>query len=321
VTSPLAVLAVTGGIALLTGGGELLVRGAVSLAQRLRVSTAIIGLTIVAIGASMPEMSVSLLAAAGGQPDIAVGNVDGSNIFNVAAILGLAAAIRPLTVHMSAVRLEWPFMFVTMAVALLLARDGAVDRLEGAFLLVSFTVFTAFMVRIARREVSAKDVDEIRAAVAGFAPTAVVSPTLRDVASVVAGVALLAGGARALIAGGTTLADIVGISERVVGLTVAAVGTSLPELAASLIAARRGQADIALANVLGSNIFNVLGVLGTVSVITPQAVHRSIITSDLWWMVGTSLLLFPLMLSGRRVGRGEGIVLLAVYGVYLSTLR
>jgi cation:H+ antiporter len=321
VTSPLAVLAVTGGIALLTGGGELLVRGAVSLAQRLRVSTAIIGLTIVAIGTSMPEMSVSLLAAAGGQPDIAVGNVVGSNIFNVAAILGLAAAIRPLTVHMSAVRLEWPFMFVTMAVALLLARDGAVDRLEGAFLLVSFTVFTAFMVRIARREVSAKDVDEIRAAVAGFAPTAVVSPTLRDVASVVAGVALLAGGARALIAGGTTLADIVGISERVVGLTVAAVGTSLPELAASLIAARRGQADIALANVLGSNIFNVLGVLGTVSVITPQAVHRSIITSDLWWMVGTSLLLFPLMLSGRRVGRGEGIVLLAVYGVYLSTLR
>jgi cation:H+ antiporter len=315
------VLAVAGGIALLTGGGELLVRGAVSLAQRLRVSTAVIGLTLVAIGTSMPEMSVSVLAAAGRQPDIAVGNVVGSNIFNVAAILGLAAAIRPLTVHMSAVRLEWPFMFVTMAVALLLARDGAIDRLEGAFLLVSFTVFTAFMVRIARREVSVKDVDEIRAAVAGFTPTAAVSRTLRDVASVVAGVALLAGGARALIVGGTTLADVVGISERVVGLTVAAVGTSLPELAASLIAARRGQADIALANVLGSNIFNVLGVLGTVSVITPQAVHPGIIASDLWWMVGTSLLLFPLMLTGRRVGRGEGIVLLAVYGVYLSTLR
>jgi len=321
VTPPLAVLAVAGGIALLTGGGELLVRGAVSLAQRLRVSTAVIGLTLVAIGTSMPEMSVSVLAAAGRQPDIAVGNVVGSNIFNVAAILGLAAAIRPLTVHMSAVRLEWPFMFVTMAVALLLARDGAIDRLEGAFLLVSFTVFTAFMVRIARREVSVKDVDEIRAAVAGFTPTAAVSRTLRDVASVVAGVALLAGGARALIVGGTTLADVVGISERVVGLTVAAVGTSLPELAASLIAARRGQADIALANVLGSNIFNVLGVLGTVSVITPQAVHPGIIASDLWWMVGTSLLLFPLMLTGRRVGRGEGIVLLAVYGVYLSTLR
>ena len=320
-TPPLAVLAVAGGIALLTGGGELLVRGAVSLAQRLRVSTAVIGLTLVAIGTSMPEMSVSVLAAAGRQPDIAVGNVVGSNIFNVAAILGLAAAIRPLTVHMSAVRLEWPFMFVTMAVALLLARDGAIDRLEGAFLLVSFTVFTAFMVRIARREVSVKDVDEIRAAVAGFTPTAAVSRTLRDVASVVAGVALLAGGARALIVGGTTLADVVGISERVVGLTVAAVGTSLPELAASLIAARRGQADIALANVLGSNIFNVLGVLGTVSVITPQAVHPGIIASDLWWMVGTSLLLFPLMLTGRRVGRGEGIVLLAVYGVYLSTLR
>jgi cation:H+ antiporter len=310
------VLAVAGGIALLAGGGELLVRGAVSLAQRLRVSTAVIGLTIVAIGTSMPEMSVSLLAA-GGQPDIAVGNVVGSNIFNVAAILGLAAVIQPLTVHMSAVRLEWPFMFVTMAVALLLARDGAVDRLDGAFLLVSFTVFTAFMVRIARREVSAKDVGQIRAAVAGFAPTAVV----RDVASVVAGAALLAGGAHALIAGGTALADIVGISERVVGLTVAAVGTSLPELAASLIAARRGQADIALANVFGSNIVNVLGVLGTVSVITPQVVHRSIIASDLWWMVGTPLLLFPLMLSGRRVGRSEGIALLAVYGVYLSTLR
>jgi cation:H+ antiporter len=317
----LAALAVAGGIALLGGGGELLVRGAVGLAQRLRVSTAVIGLTVVAVGTSMPEMSVSLFAAAAGQPDIAVGNVVGSNIFNVAGILGVAALVLPLTVHMSAVRQEWPFMFVTMAIALVLARDGAIDRLEGGFLLIAFTVFTAYMVRIARREVSDEDAAELRAAVAGFTPQAAVSRTLRDVAAVIAGVALLAGGARALIVGGTALAEIVGISERVIGLTVAAVGTSLPELAASLIAARRGQTDIALANVLGSNIFNVLGVLGTVSLITPQAVHRGIIASDLWWMVGTSLLLFPLMLTGRRVGRLEGLVLLGVYAVYLFTLR
>jgi cation:H+ antiporter len=212
-------------------------------------------------------------------------------------------------------------MFVTMAIALLLGRDGTVDRLEGGFLLIALTGFTAYMVRIARREVSAEDAAEIRTAVTSLMPRAAVSRTLRDVAGVVVGVALLAGGARALIAGGTTLAEVVGISERVVGLTVAAVGTSLPELAASVIAARRGQTDIALANVLGSNIFNVLGVLGTVSLITPQRVHPSIVGSDLWWMVGTSLVLLPLMLTERRIRRGEGLLLLAVYAVYLSTLR
>lgn len=296
-------------------------RSAVSLAQRLQVSPAMIGLTVVAIGTSMPEMSVSMLAAAGGQPDIAVGNVVGSNIFNVAAILGLSAMIRPVAVHMSAVRLEWPFMFGTTAIAALLARDGIVGRIDGAILLIAFTGFTVYMVRIARRDVTAKDADALRAAIAAFTPRAGVRRTLRDAALLVAGVALLAVGARALITGGTVLAVFVGVSERVVGLTVAAVGTSLPELAASLIAARRGQVDIALANVLGSNIFNLLGVLGSVSLLTPQVVHPDIVASDLWWMVGTSILVLPLMLTGRRVGRLEGLLLLTVYGTYLWTLR
>ncbi len=321
VSPGVAALAAAGGIVLLTGGGELLVRGAVSFARRLRVSTAVIGLTIVAVGTSMPEMSVSLLAAVGKQPDIAVGNAVGSNIFNVAVIVGLTATLRPLAVHMSAVRLEWPFLFVTAAAALLLARDGVLDRLEGGFLVISFVAFTAYMLRTARRDVTAADVDEIGAAVDGFTPRGSASRTLRDAASVIAGVALLAAGARALILGGTAIAEFVGITERVVGLTVAAAGTSLPELTASLVAVRRGLTDIALANVLGSNIFNVLGVLGSVSVIAPQAVHPRIIASDLWWMVGTSLLLLPVMVTGGRIGRAEGVLLLAVYGVYLATLR
>jgi cation:H+ antiporter len=320
VTVAIAVVAVAAGIALLAGGGEVLVRGAVSLARALGVSTAVIGLTVVAVGTSMPELSVSLFAGIGHQPDIAIGNIVGSNIFNIAVILGLASLFLPLTVHMSAVRLEWPVMFVTAALFLLLARDGVIDRLEGGFFLVMLVGFTAYVVRLARTEVTPGDEAEIRTALERLAPRSRVRRLALDSLAVVGGLVMLVVGARSLILGGTEIAETIGVSQRVIGLTVAAAGTSLPELSTSLVAARRGQADIALANVLGSNIFNVLGIVGPVSMVTPQVVNPRFIASDNWWMLGLSLLLLPFMLTGRRITRWEGLVLLLGYIAYLTSL-
>ncbi|MDH3289676.1 MAG: calcium/sodium antiporter [Gemmatimonadota bacterium] len=313
-------LVTAGGIALLVVGGELLVRGAVSIARLARVSTAVIGLTIVAIGTSAPELAVSLTAAVSGQPDIAVGNVVGSNIFNVTVILGVASLLLPLTVHMTAVRLEWPFMVAAAGLFLILARDGRIDRLEGGFFLFSLVAFLAYVVRASRLEINATAQREFADSVDALTLRTTGRRAIIDFVSVLAGLGILVLGAKMLVGGGTGLARLAGISDRVIGLTIAAAGTSLPELATSIVAARRGQPDIALANVLGSNIFNVLGILGIVALVTPQTVHPAIVSSDNWWMVGTALLLFPLMLSGRRIARWEGAVLLVAYAVYLRTL-
>ncbi|MDH3497323.1 MAG: calcium/sodium antiporter [Gemmatimonadota bacterium] len=308
------------GIGVLTAGGEALVRGAVSLAKLLRVSTAVVGLTLVAMGTSMPELAVSLLAGLEGRADIAVGNVVGSNIFNIAVIVGLSALIVPLMVHMTAVRLEWPFMFVTSFLFLLLARDGVIDRLEGAFFLIGLVGFTAWMIRVARTEIQPADAAELEAAVTPLLVHPSGRRVLLDVGFVVLGLVLLVAGARVLVHGAVTLADLAGFSERSIGLTIVAAGTSMPELATSLVAARRKQPDIALANVIGSNIFNIAGILGLVSVITPQAVHPQIVASDTWWMVGAALLLWPFMRTGMRISRREGLVLLTGYAVYLWLL-
>ncbi|MDH4042847.1 MAG: calcium/sodium antiporter [Gemmatimonadota bacterium] len=306
------------GIAALAAGGELLVRGAVSLARALRVSTAVIGLTVVAAGTSMPELAVSLFASLQGKADIAVGNVVGSNIFNVAAILGIAALLAPMVVHLTAVRLEWPVMAIVSVGFLLLARDGIIDRLEGGVLLVVLIGFTTYMIRLARRHTTPEDAAAFATSVDGW--TGQGRRLAVDLGLVAGGVILLVGGAQVLVRGAATLATAAGLSERVVGLTIVAAGTSMPELAASLVAARRKQAGIALANVIGSNIFNLAGILGLVSVVTPQRVNSAIIHSDNWWMVGFAIVLFPIIRSGMRIGRGEGAVLLAAYGVYLALL-
>lgn len=276
------VLLIALGFALLTGGGELLVRGAVGLARLARLSTAVIGLTVVALGTSMPELAVSLLAALEGRSDLAIGNVVGSNIFNVAVIVGLSAVILPLAVHMTAVKIEWPFMITVSFLVLLLARDGAIDRTEGTFLVVALIAFTAYMVRASRREVSAAEEREFAESLEGKTIRSATRDLTVQTGLLVIGIALLVGGARILVLGAIELAELAGWSNRVIGLTIVAAGTSLPELATSVVAARRGQSDIALANVIGSNIFNLLGILGVVALVTPQTVHPDIIRSDLW---------------------------------------
>ena len=308
------------GLILLTGGAEWLVRGAVGLARLMRVTPAVIGLTIVAVGTSLPELVVSLVAQLQGRPDVATGNVIGSNIFNIAVILGLCALLTPLRVHGTALRIEWPFMFVTGFAALLLARDGVLDRLEGAALLLSFVLFTIYMVRLARTEVKGRELEEIEAEVEAFSGGARWRSAVRDALWVGGGIAALAAGAPLLVRGAVILAEWAGLSERVIGLTIIAAGTSLPELATSAVASYRKQSEIALANVIGSNIFNVLGVIGVVALIQPVPVSPALAGSDMWWMLGFSLLLLPIMHTGMRVGRTEGALLLAAYVVYLWRL-
>jgi cation:H+ antiporter len=308
------------GLVLLAGGGEGLVRGATTLARLAGVTPAVIGLTVVAMGTSLPELVVSVLASVEGRPDIAVGNVVGSNLFNVGAVLGVAALVAPLVVHGSAVRLEWPVMFVVSWLGLLLMRDGVVDRLEGGFFLTALVVFTAYTVRVGRVAV----VDEEAAEFSAEIETRTLRGRAREfgvaAALVLGGMGLLVVGGQVLVNGAVVLARLAGWSERVIGLTIVAGGTSAPELAASVVAAVRGRTDVALANVIGSNIFNILGILGTGALILPLQVAPGIVGSDAWWMIGAAGMLLPVMLTGRRISRPEGAVLLAGYCVYLGFL-
>lgn len=306
------------GLVLLVFGGEALVRGASGLALLARVTPSVVGLTIVAAGTSMPELVVSTQAALAGSPGLAAGNVVGSNIFNIGAIVGLTAMLHSLRISGSTVRLEWPVMMLAALQLHLLARDGLVDRLEGAFLLVGLVVFVAYAVFVARQNPTpASDAETLTTA--SFGKIGGVALTL-NLSAVVLGIAVLAGGASALVSGAVSLATRFGVSETVIGLTVVAAGTSLPELMTSLVAARRGQDDIAIGNVVGSNIFNVLGILGTTALIHPVDVPDEIISRDDWWMIGASVLLFPLMKSGMRVTRLEGAVLFAGFCAYLVSL-
>ena len=319
-----AVLLVVVGLAFLAGGGEALVRAATTLAEIAGVSPAVIGLTVVAMGTSLPELTVSLFAALNGQPDIAVGNVVGSNIFNIAAALGVTAIIVALPVHGSAVRLEWPFMFLASCLCWLLSRDGLVDRVEGAFFVIAMALFTVYTVYVARRAIGATETREIAEQVEARdidARSGKGTPRLLVPLAVLAvGLVALVLGGRWLVDGASALARIAGMSDRVIALTIVAGGTGAPELATSLVAAFRGRTDVAVANMIGSNIFNILGILGVTAMVTSVPVSPQIVSGDMIWMIGTAVLLFPIMRSDGRITRLEGSVLLLAYVVYLVTL-
>jgi cation:H+ antiporter len=308
------------GLILLMGGADALVRGAASIARLARVTPAVIGLTIVAIGTSLPELAVALLARLKGLPDMAMGNVVGSNIFNIAVILGLPSLFVPLEAHRRTVRMELPFMFVSSCLALLLARDGVIDRTEGSFFVLSMILFTVFTVWLARREVAGQETAEFEAEVRSLTRPSRLQGAAVNIGLVVAGIAVLLLGAHWLVDGAVRLAKLAGMSERVIGLTIVAAGTGLPELATSIVAAMRGQTQMAVANVVGSNIFNILGTVGIISIVGPTRVAPALVSSDMWWMVAFTLALFPILRSGSRVVRGEGLILLAGYAVYLWRL-
>ena len=308
------------GLVCLVGGGEALVRGAGGIAMLAGITPAVVGLTIVAAGTSMPELVVSVQSALQGTPGIAMGNIVGSNIFNIAAILGVTAIIRPLRIQGNTVRFEWPVMMLAAFQFHLLGRDSRLDRLEGGFLFTAMAVFIAYVVWLARRNTTTSEKESFEEiATASFGRVGG-KAVFFNFAAVLLGVTLLAGGSTALVRGATGIAAALGVSNTIIGLTIVAAGTSMPEMVTSIVAARRGRDDIAVANVVGSNIFNVLAIGGITSMVRPVSVPSEITGRDDWWMLGASLLLFPLMKSGMRINRGEGAVLLTGFVLYMGLL-
>lgn len=316
----LAIIQVLAGLVILMIAGDYLVKGSVSIALLARVSTAVVGLTVVAMGTSLPELAVSLDAAGRGAVDLAYANIVGSCIFNVGVVLAIAVLIRPIPVTRHTLQFEYPVMFLVLIVGLLVARDRMVDRVEGAFFLVMLTLFTVFMIRLARRQVEREEAQELEKGVLRTARMSheTARAWLRSIVWIVVGAIGLAVGAELLVRGSVTVASSIGISERIIGLTVAAMGTSLPELAASVAAARRGELTIALSNVFGSNIFNILGVLGATSVVFRVPVNPMAASLDNWAMLAICAIVFPMMIWGKKLGRLDGVLLLTGFVAYMS---
>ena len=307
------------GLVALYFGAEWLVKGAGRLARAYGVSALVVGLTVVAAGTSAPELVVTLLAAVRGQSDVAMGNVVGSNIVNVGVVLGLAAIIRPLVVGMALVRREAPVMVGASVLLLLFARDGLIARWEAAVLLLAFAVYILLTIRLARREPAAverefAENEEAR----GIVPEA--APAWRNAALIAAGLCVLVVGAQLLVGSALYFSRALGVPELIVGVTVVAIGTSLPEIAASLVAAVRGEAEIVLGNVVGSNIFNILLILGAAAMARPVSVARPLLTFEIPVMIGAALLVLPLIYTGRRVERWEGVLLVAGYVAFTAVL-
>jgi cation:H+ antiporter len=314
----LALVAV--GVALLGFGADILVRGAVGLATLARISSAVIGLTIVAMGTSLPELTVGVTAALKGASDIGVGNIVGVNVFNVCVVLGVSAVIQPMRVHGNAVRLEWPFMFLGTFLLFLLARDGWLDRVEGAFFVTALLLFTIYVVRIGRTEVRGEEERDLEELVHLKTFGDRLRRVRPAVGLIVGGILLLILGGEVLMRGALALARTAGLTERLIGLTVVAFGTGTPEVATAIMAARRGQSELALGNVIGSNIVNILGILGITALIAPLRLEPAAVSRDIPWMLGFSLVLLPIMRRHSVIDRNEGAVLLVAYLGYLGLL-
>ncbi len=302
------------GLVLLYFGAEWLVKGSVCLAFRMGISPLAVGLTVVAFGTSAPELTVSTQAALDGIGDIAVANVVGSNSFNIAFILGLAALICPLQITRQLIRWDVPVMIAVSVLCLLLLWDRHLSRIEGAGLIAGIIFYTIWTFRQAKREPDSSLSDAV--------PLEITQKNLRlpwAIAYIVVGLILLVLGSKALIAGSLRFARNYGISEAVIGLTIVSAGTSLPELATSVVAAVRRQADIAVGNIVGSNIFNILAILGFSSLLKPYS-SPGLTSVDLFMMLGVAVLSLPLMRTGFKLTRWEGGVFLLCYGCYLYHL-
>lgn len=309
------------GVAILVAGAEALVRGASGLAKLAGLSPLVIGLTVVAFGTSSPELAVTIKSSLSGAGDLAIGNIAGSNIFNIAVILGISAMLCPLSVHLQVIRLDMPVMLVaSVFFSIFCLTGGVLDRWEGALLFTSVVVYTVFLVRMSRRESAA-----LKASVTDEStiPTSGKRGSLRawtQIFFILAGFVALVYGAKLLVENATTIARAYGWSEALIGLTIVAAGTSLPELATSVVAAFRKETDMAIGNIVGSNIFNVLCIGGVAGILKPVSVV-GIGRFDFLVMIGISALLLPLMWTGFKVARWEGFVLLACYAGYIFSMQ
>ena len=310
-------LSAAAGLVLLFGGGEFLVRGAVLVSRRLGLSPLLIGMTVVAWCTSAPELVVSLGAALEGRSDIAVGNVVGSNIFNILGVLGAAALITPIVVDPRAMRRDTVVMIVSAAALVFVAATGEITRVPAAALLIALLAYVVISYRSEARRPSlpSATLHENESA-----EIEVSGSVISGVAYLLGGLAALVIGSRLLVVGASDIARTLGVSEAVIGLSLVAVGTSLPELATSIIAALRKHADVAVGNVVGSNIFNILGILGVTALVKPIGIAEQIASVDVWIMLAASLALVPMLLWRGRLGRSTGGMLLLGYAAYLAVL-
>ncbi len=309
------VLILLAGLVLLVAGAEALVRGSSRFAAALGVTPLVIGLTLVAYGTSAPEMAVSVQAALSGRPAIALGNVIGSNIFNILAILGLSALVQPLVVHRSLVRRDVPVMIAVSILMYLMMLDGKLGRFDGGVLLFCAVAYTGIAIRAAKQH--PEDVPPVElpgAAGRGFAA--------KQILMALAGLGLLVLGSRWLVEGATAIARALSVSEMMIGLTIVAAGTSLPELATSMLATMRGHRDIAVGNVVGSNIFNIVGILGVAAVLAPGGIEvpRQSLRFDVPFAIAAAIACLPIFISGLRISRIEGALFLGSYLGYLVML-
>ncbi len=301
------------GLVLLYVGGELLVRGSAALAFRFGVSSLAVGLTVVGLGTSAPELVVSVDAVLGGANDVSLGNVVGSCICNLGLILGITALLRPVRVEAKLVRFDAPLMVLVSAAVIALLVDGSVGRIDGLVLLAALAGYLVFTLWQARRETD-EIKEEIEHAVPGGIPRAGVSGLF-----VMAGLLTLVGGGHLLVGAAVDLAESLGVSQATIGLTIVAIGTSLPELATSVVATVRGHSDIAAGNVVGSNLFNLLGILGVAALVSPLS-RGGVGWVDLGVMIGVAVVALPLLLTRLRLSRVEGAILLGIYVVYMGWL-
>ena len=296
-------------------GGELLVRGASGLANKAKVSPLVVGLTVVSLGTSAPEMLVSIQAALDGNADISIGNVVGSNIANLGLVLGITAIIFPITVDRMIIRQDWPMMMASSLAFFFFSLDNKLTFLEGAIILVTlvfFTIYLLFRSKWFDTPEPEVEVDEMKAQAKKSLGGLLIL--------VLAGCVGLYFGSEWFVKGAVHIAKSFGVSEHIIRVTLVAFGTSVPELAASGIAAYRQQSDISIGNLICSNIFNLLGVLGLTSIITPLTISDTVMNFDIFWMLGIAAIIFPIMLFGARVSRWNGVLLLGFYALYIFAL-
>ena len=311
----LAIVFLIIGLVLLVVGADWLVKGASRLAVSFGISSLIIGLTVVAYGTSAPELSVSVMSSMQGKSEIALGNVVGSNIFNVLFILGVSALVTPLIVAKQLIRFDVPVMIGSSILLYALCFDGTLSRVDGVFLFVGAIFYTWWLIRMGRRDAVSANSDE------SYKPKPV-GTLWTNILWIVLGLVFLVVGSKLLVDGAITIAKHFGLSEVIIGLTIIAAGTSLPEVATSVIASFRGERDIAVGNVVGSNIFNILSVMGLSSIVSPAGITTpaSIIGFDLPVMVAIALACLPIFFSGFKITRWNGTFFLAYYVAYTAYL-
>ncbi|MBS5527973.1 MAG: calcium/sodium antiporter [Prevotella sp.] len=304
----ISIILVVVGVALVLWGADRLTDGATALAQRMNVSQIVIGLTVVAMGTSMPEFFVSMVSAIKGTPDLAVGNVVGSNIFNTMFIVGISAAVAPMAISRSAVRKDIPFAVVATLMLSVMCMDGNISRTDAGILFALFIVFMVYTLRLARK--GAVDVEEKKKEDLSVVMSSVF---------IIVGLACLIGGSNLFVNGASAIAKALNVSDAVIGLTVVAMGTSLPELATSVVAARKGRSAMAMGNVIGSNVFNILMILGVTGMITPMQIE-GITMTDMGVMLVGMVLMWMFSYTKYKVARWEGFVLAAMFVGYMAWL-